>query len=284
MHKPSLLLFITLCFPQFVSFSALAQTWAPSPREEHFISIAGIQRRYLVHFPPNFDRKNKTPLILMLHGGGGTPQYPGDHRLSDAADPKGFIVVYPEGVNRGWNDGRAVEGRTADDVGFLASLIDQMIRDYNVNPKRVYSTGISNGGFMSLTLACRLADKIAAVAPVAGSMGQATFDSCKPARAISLMMINGTGDPIVKYEGGPIFGRGDSVAITRVVEFWRKQECAGAKVESRELPDVDPNDDSNVKVESVVCPSAEVINYIVEGGGHTWPGGAQYFRKRWSVP
>ncbi len=269
-------LFAVLCLPGFARLHRGGRTQG----KEDFITVAGVRRRYLVHLPPGYNHRKPTPLIFMLHGGGASPEHPGDYRLADAADAKGFVVVYPEWLNRSWNDGREISGRTADDVGFISALVDEMVHDYNVDPKRVYSTGISNGGYMSFTLACKLADKIAAVAPVAGSMSHFTLDACKPAKAVSVLMINGTGDPLVKFEGGPVRGRGDSEPITHVVEFWRKQECGNALVNATQLPDLDPRDGSTVKVESVACPGREVINYTIEGGGHTWPGGVQYLPKR----
>lgn len=244
--------------------------------KEEFITVNGIKRRYVVHLPPAYDHNKPVPLIFMLHGGGASPEYPGDYHLADAADAKGYITIYPEGMKRGWNDGREISGRTADDVGFISAVIDEAAHDYNIDRKRVYSTGMSNGGFMSFTLGCRLADKIAAIAPVAGSMSHFTLDACKPARKISVLMINGTGDPLVKYEGGPVRGRGDSEPITKVADFWRKQECRNAQAEAKQLRDRNGNDSSTVKVETVSCAGTEVINYTVEGGGHTWPGGAQY--------
>jgi polyhydroxybutyrate depolymerase len=219
----------------------------------------------------------------MLHGGGGTPERTGARELDKYGDQKGFIIVSPEGLRRSWNDGRLIRGRTYDDVAFLAALIDELVRKYNADPKRVYATGISNGGFMSFTLACRIPDKIAAIAPVAASMGRGAFEDCHPQRAISVMMINGTADPLVKFEGGKVGRRAGSEGepVPRVVEFWRARACEGAKppVKRERLPDADPNDGSVVEIERVRCRGTDVVNYTIQGGGHTWPGGVQYLPK-----
>jgi polyhydroxybutyrate depolymerase len=252
-------------------------------REEHFIQVEGLQRRYLLHLPPHGQREGKTPLILMLHGAGGTPERSGARELDKYGDEKGFIVAYPEGIKRSWNDGRLIQGRSYDDVTFLSAVIDQIVHNQNADPKRVYVAGMSNGGFMSFTLACRIPEKIAAIATVVGSMGVGAIEKCRPQRTISVMMINGTEDPLVKFEGGKIWGRegSESEPVAKVVEFWRKQACGAEKpaVSREALPDLDEHDGSTVTVERVQCAGHEVANYTIKGGGHTWPGGAQYLPK-----
>jgi polyhydroxybutyrate depolymerase len=254
-----------------------------SQAEEHFIKIDALERRYLLHLPPGWTQQSKAPVILMLHGKGGTPEHTGARALDEYGDQKGFIVVYPAGINRSWNDGRPMRGRTYDDVGFLAALIDELVQKYNADAKRVYVTGMSNGGFMSFALACRIPQKIAAIAPVAGSMGVDTIENCRPNKTVSVMMINGTNDPLVKFEGGSVARQAGSQAepIAKVVAFWRWRACGEIKapVQFEHLPDVDPNDGSTVDLDRVQCAGAEVVNYTVRGGGHTWPGGMQYLPK-----
>jgi polyhydroxybutyrate depolymerase len=270
----SVLLFLLLA----VAFAAGAEK-----REEHFISVEGLQRRYLLHLPPGWAKQSRAPLILMLHGAGGTPERSGARDLDKYGDEKGFIVAYPEGLHRSWNDGRLIKGRTYHDVAFLSAVIDEIVREDNADPKRAYVTGMSNGGFMSFTLACRISDKIAAIATVVGSMGVGAIENCHPRRAISVMMINGTDDPLVKFEGGKVVRRkgSESEPVGKVVNFWRNQVCGAEKpaLNRERLPDSDPNDGSTVTVERVQCAGREVVNYTVEGGGHTWPGGVQYLPK-----
>jgi polyhydroxybutyrate depolymerase len=264
---------------------ALSSAFAAGAKglEEHFIKLNGVERRYLLHLPPGWTKQSKAPVIFMLHGGGGTPEHSGGVDLEKYGDPKGFILVYPEGVNRSWNDGREIKNRTADDVKFLSAVIDELVARYNADSKRIYSTGISNGGFMSFTLACRIPEKIAAIAPVAGSMGPRVMADCHPSRSLPIMMINGTADPLVKFEGGTVLRRrGDEAEpIGKVVEFWRNQACGAAKppIKFERLPDADASDGSTVEIERIQCPGGEIVNYTVKGGGHTWPGGQQYLPK-----
>jgi polyhydroxybutyrate depolymerase len=256
--------------------AALPQT------SEHFITVGGVQRRYLLHVPPDRKPGAPAPLIFVLHGGGSSPENASTVDIPQFSDGKGFLVVYPEGLTRGWNDGRDIPGRAKpDDVAFFAAMIDELVRTTNVDPKRIYATGMSNGGFMSFRLACDLADKLAAIAPVAGSMSEGSFATCKPERPISVLMINGTDDPLVHWEGGPVArGNGRSEPVPKVAEFWRKIDGCATELQRGDVPDRDPNDGSTVRYERCAArDGVEVINYIVTGGGHTWPGGRSYAPK-----
>ena len=268
----------TLLALLLLSSAVVAQT------TEHFITVDGTQRRYLLHVPPGYDPTKPTPLIFMLHGGGSTPERSGTLDLPQYSDPKGFLVVYPEGLTKGWNDGRNIPGRAQpDDVAFFSAMIDELVHTQNADPRRIYATGMSNGGFMSFRLACDLADKITAIAPVAGSMGEGSFATCKPKRPVPVLMINGTADPLVHFEGGPVARRnGRSEPIQKVVDFWRNVDHCQDMATTTKLEDRDPNDDSTVTMTSCTSnayANVEVVNYTVTGGGHTWPGGAQYFPK-----
>lgn len=269
-----------------LSLTAFAQRFAsPANTTEHFMNIGSVQRRYLVHLPPHFNKSGNAPLVLLLHGGRGRPETAAHDGQIDATDAHGFVLVMPEGINGGWNDGRIVKGHGNDDVAFLSALIDTMVHDYGVDAKRVYSTGISNGGFMSFRLACDLSDKIAAIAPVAASMGEGAPGDCHPSHPIPVLMINGTKDPLIPFNGGEVGGtllrnRGTSAPVPKVVEFWRKQADCTSTIEKTDLPDRDKTDDSTVTREACQSKSgAEVINYTVIGGGHTWPGGTAYAPK-----
>jgi polyhydroxybutyrate depolymerase len=207
------------------------------------------------------------------------------------ADKDGFIIVYPDGIELNWNDGRMDEEandrahrENIDDVGFISALIDTMIIDYNIDPKRVYITGISNGAIMSYRLACELSEKIAAIAPVDGSISYLMFPECSPSRPVSVLAINNLNDPLVPYEGGDINGKirriklGKVLSVNESVEFWvNRNKCSTNPVVTEE-PDRDPGDGTRVirKHYPDGIEGSEVILYSVEGGGHTWPGGLQY--------
>jgi polyhydroxybutyrate depolymerase len=252
-----------------------------------------LKRNFIIHTPAFF-KHGKLPLLLALHGRGGNSESmvlitrSGFNKLSDK---EGFVVVYPDGIEMNWNDGRMDEevddrahSENIDDVGFISSLIDLMVKDYNVDPKRVYVTGISNGAIMSYRLACELSDKITAIAPVDGNIPSMILDGCSPSQPVSVLAINNVNDPLVPFEGGEIYGHFHTTKLGKVlsanesIQFWvKRNKCSTHAVEVEE-PDRDPHDGTTVKRQVYWdgLKGTEVILYIVYGGGHTWPGGFQY--------
>jgi len=244
-----------------------------------------LERTYYLHIPASYDGTEPTPLVMALHGGGGSAEKMNKlaDRFNDLADQQTFIVAYPQGVDKHWNDGREISGETdADDVGFLSALIDHLAAEYNIDTQRVYATGISNGGLMSFRLACDLSDKITAIAPVAINLSEALVAQCSPTEPISVLVINGTDDPLVPWEGGEIEvgrqKRGKVLSTANTIEFWVAQNhCTPSPVITQE-PDNDPDDSTQVRREIYKrCDNGtEIVLYAIEGGGHTWPGGWQY--------
>ncbi|MGH2830019.1 MAG: extracellular catalytic domain type 1 short-chain-length polyhydroxyalkanoate depolymerase [Actinomycetota bacterium] len=249
------------------------------------IEVGGIRRTYVLHVPAALPANAAVPLVFVLHGGGGAGrQIERETRFSDLADRNGFIAIYPDGIDRSWNDGRGdpqigAQRANIDDVAFIAALIEALSQRYRIDPRRVYSTGISNGGFMSQLLAARLSGRIAAIAPVAGGMGPAVLASLRPEQPVSVLMINGTADRLVPYAGGPVArNRGATAPVPEIVQKWAEVDRCAANPPTAALPDVDPADGSRVKVTtySPCAQRTEVVLYTIDGGGHTWPGGSQY--------
>jgi polyhydroxybutyrate depolymerase len=207
-------------------------------------------------------------------------------KFNELADRHGFVVAYPDGLNRRWNDGRQsgrMDRPAVDDTGFLSALIDKLGRDYRIDPKRVYSTGISNGGFMSQRLACDLADKIAAVGVVAATMGRDLAARCKPARPVSVLLIQGTEDPLVPYEGGRVQvpGGGAIISAPDAVKKWVDLNGCNAQPKKDMLPD-SATDETRTRREiyGECRVGTGVVFLAIEGGGHTWPSGPQYLPER----
>lgn len=184
------------------SSTGSAPSPTPSGAQRESLRIGGLERNYYVLHPPN--RKGRLPLVLALHGYTQPPQgLEFETKLDDEAAAAGFVVVYPEGISRSWNSsdsGGDAHLPNVDDVGFIRQLIDLMVSTAQVDPKRVFVTGISTGGEMSHRLACELSDRVAAVASVSGDLGIA---SCSPARPVSVLEIHGTADPFVPIQGDP---------------------------------------------------------------------------------
>lgn len=255
------------------------------------ITIDGIERTYELHIPRGIDFSKPVPLLLVLHGGGG--QGKGMIKLTgfnDVAVEYKFIVVYPDGFDKHWNDGREIntsikDGKKVDDVLFISKLIDTLQSLYNIDNNKVFVTGISNGGFMCFRLACEIPEKITAIATVASSMTVEQYSYCNPSLSIPVMIISGDQDPLVPFEGGEIGfkllkKRGKVVSVKETVEFWVKNnEC---KPEPN-ITTVDILTDEGTKAINYLYSGGKnnsMVNYwLIEGGGHTWPGGYQYLPK-----
>lgn len=257
------------------------------------VTYDGLERTYLLYVPPTYDENRPIPLVMALHGGGGTGQRMVELTvdLNGLADEAGFIVVYPDGVEKHWNDGREIQTRRAsaeniDDVGFIAVLIERLSEIYAIDPSRVYALGISNGGMMSYRLACELPETFAAVAAVTASMSEELAASCDPSQSTSVLVMNGDKDPLVPWDGGTIrFGRrefGEVISTAAVMAFWAaKNDCSPTPTITWEV-NADPQDDTRVRREVYrQCRDGTGVTlYAIEGGGHTWPGGLQYLRER----
>jgi polyhydroxybutyrate depolymerase len=239
---------------------------APSPTaaQPHRIEVAGEPRSYRLYRPA--DVEAEPALVLMLHGGGGTAlQAERTYGWNAVADREGFLVVYPEGRDRTWNAGGGCCGGAArddvDDVGFLLALIDELVTTEEVDPSRIYVTGMSNGAMMSYALACNT-DVLAAIAPVAGTL----LADCPAPSPVSVLHVHGTADTSVRMDGG----LGDGVAeidgppITSLIERWRAvDQCT-------------PPSTTNVGAvhhEMASCAEGREVGLItVDGAGHQWPG------------
>lgn len=223
-------------------------------------------RAFAVHVPKSYDPKRATPLVLDFHGlYGDENQEEALTRMNVKSDAAGFISVHPRGTGRSWNAGACCgEARTnkVDDVGFVKKMLDELEKRLCVDKKRIFSTGMSNGGFLSHRLGCELADRVAAIAPVAAVMGMPT---CTPSRKVPIMHFHGTSDSLVPYAGNPSISY-PSVADS--IAGWAKRDgCTGTPKETYKKGEVHCETYQG-------CPTGvDVTLCTVDGGGHTWPGG-----------
>jgi polyhydroxybutyrate depolymerase len=250
--------------------------WTAATASAQALTFGGLQRTYLVHAPAGND--HPSGLVINLHGAGATGA--GQEAITNydsVADALGFVVAYPDGIDQSWADGRGAsmpDRQGVDDVGFLSTLIDRLVRDYGVSSGRVFVTGMSAGAFMANRLACDRADLVAAVAPVAGTLG--TGVPCAPSRPVSVLQFHGTADSVVPFGGGGMQGRGgasDILAATEMAARWRAVDgCSSAPVE-----DVLPVTGDGTEVHrftSVGCAGGTAAVLLqINGGGHTWPTG-----------
>ncbi len=235
-----------------------------------------LEREYILYIPDSYDGATPAPLLFNFHGFGSTASeqmFYGDFR--PIADRAGFLVVHPQGtLFQGithWNVGGWTAGSTVDDVGFTEALIDALSSEYNIDAERIYSTGMSNGGYMSFLLACQLSERFAAIASVTGSMTPETYDESNPQHPTPILQIHGTSDSVVPYEG-TIW----SESIDTVIQYWVDYDNCNPIPTITALPDIDPTDGSTV--EHVVYSDGDngvaVEHFMVVGGDHTWPGSA----------
>jgi polyhydroxybutyrate depolymerase len=245
--------------------------------ESRTIAVGGVSRSYLLYIPRSLKRSGSAPAVFALHGSKGTAEKLVDYlALNPVADREGFIVVYPQGIDKAWNDGRPAEARNrkdakpGDDISFLNALFDALTGEGMIDQKRVYMTGLSNGGFMSVTMACEAPGRFAAIAPVIASAPNRYETDCKPGGPFPVLMINGTKDRLIPFEGTT--EGGGTFAIPALGEFWAKLNGC-REVRERKLPDVDRSDRSTVVFKSWVgCQrGGSVEQYIVVGGGHQPP-------------
>jgi polyhydroxybutyrate depolymerase len=256
-----------------------------SGEPEYSIRVGGQERTYLLHVPAGYDGRTALPLVIVFHGGGATAA--GAARMSGMspkADREKFLVAYPNGTGpQGtrfltWNAwtccGAALE-RQVDDVGFVRALIEKLEQERNVDPKRIYATGLSNGGLLTYRVGCALADLLAAIAPVAGALDT---DSCRPVSPLSAIIFHGTADQHVLYDGGAPVESFDRThhridkPVSYAVGFWTKHDrCVPIPTRTRKghvIHDVYAG-----------CADGTAVElYSIEGQGHAWPGGQNGLR------
>ena len=257
------------------------------------ITVDGRTREYMIHLPSSFNNSSKLPIIFAFHGGGGeykkTIRY---YNLNGLADDNGFIVVYPNAINKAWSmSGVSSRVRNidnnVDDVKFISTLLDNLVANYKVDDKHVFCTGISRGGIFSLYLAWQLSDRIKAIAPVCASIPHAISGAYVFNHPTSVLLINGTEDPLINYNGGPgklnhRNAESETAMMVPTEELINKivklNNCHSSAVVTN-MPDVDKNDGCTATDYKYLCDSSLIELIKVNNGGHTWPGAVQYLPK-----
>jgi len=250
----------------------------------HTIDVDGTERSYLVHIPPGGDAIGPLPVVLAFHGGRsnaeGMVRFCG---LNPVADEAGFVVVYPNGTGPqphllSWDAGICCNDHPpdhppADEIGFVSAMLDDLSARLPVDLSRVYATGMSNGGMLSYRLAAELSERIAAIASIGGTMGT---ECCTPSRPVPILHMHGTEDYFVPLEGGrgkrsP--SRTEFFSVAHTLDCWKAANRCDTAPLRTEFPAL--VDDGTSVWREVFPPGdagAVIELYIIEGGGHTWPG------------
>jgi polyhydroxybutyrate depolymerase len=238
--------------------TAVDDTWT--------IMSGGISRTVNAHVPKSYDPSVAMPMVINFHGySSNGMQEDALSQMSAKADAAGFIALHPEGTNNSWNAG-ACCGMAAqngvDDIGFVKDILTTAADKLCVDAHRIFATGMSNGGFLSNRIGCELADRFAAIAPVAGVTGVPT---CTPSRPVPVIHFHGTADTLVPYDGAPSMG---FVAVPDDFAAWGTRDaCTDTPSTTFTMGDVTCNS-------YLQCGGgARVTLCTVQNGGHTWPGG-----------
>ncbi len=251
-----------------------------------FINYQGLKRKYLVHIPKTYKSSDKIPVVINLHGGGGDIlNAMKQTQMNKKSDEAGFLLVYPQGTGLvigkkifgTWNAGRCcgwAKENDIDDVGFIKKVIEDLKENFNVDEKRIYATGHSNGALMCYRLACELSTEIAAIAPNAALD---SVDYCNPRRNVPILHLHGTDDPAALFNGGHCGGRmtndpgWDCSGVIDYIDKWKSmQGCIGDKKIFYK------KGKASCYVYDECDGFSEVGLCIIEGAGHTWPSG-EYF-------
>ena len=265
---------------------------APDPGlyKNNTIAVDAVTRSYDYYIPSDLETQS-APLVILLHGGlGNADSMTGEDGSAapfkiwmDVAEAEKLILIYPEGLARpggetGWNDCRGDTSTTpdSDDVRFIAELMQQFRNTFNIDSDRIYVSGISNGGFMSLRLALELSDQIAAIGVI--SAGMPAISKCADALLpTSVLFMNGTSDPLVPYLGGNIGNpadlRGSVQSTLGSVQYWRDFNQTQQIAPVSDVPDIDTNDNSSIHSYRYYDgrEQTEVVLYEISGGGHAGP-------------
>jgi len=251
------------------------------PLERH-VRVGAVERSYLIDLPPGYDGRRSLPAVLVFHGGGGAAESARTQtRMSDKGAAEGFVAVYPQGSGLlaskllTWNAetccGYALQHQV-DEAAFIAALLDDLEASFAIDRARVYATGLSNGGMMAYLAACAHADRFAAIAVVSGEM---TVSNCRPVRPVSVLVIHGTADRNLPYDGGvgtKALARHEVRSVRFAVDFWRARNGCPETSESQ-------REGSVARERYGPCAAGSAVQLLtIEGGGHSWPGGARLAR------
>jgi polyhydroxybutyrate depolymerase len=251
-------------------------------------------RAWLVYVPPSYDPATPMPAIVMLHGRPSSASGMAIiTRMHEVAARRGFIVVYPEGVDNQWNAQFDLIGRESgriggmrsvvpqDDVEFLTTLMADLRVDLNIDPRRMYVAGFSNGGFMTMRMACSASDVFAGFAEVGAALYPVMTRTCRSGRPAPMLFMHGTADPSIPFDGVEVADSQGGTATTQItmsvrntVAFFIARNHCSLRGESTTFAEGGRSPDTHViRFTPHDCDAgAPIVFYQVNGGGHQWPG------------
>jgi polyhydroxybutyrate depolymerase len=242
------------------------------------IKINNRERSYLIHIPDSVRKNKPAPLVIVIHGAQANAQKAEQITgMSVKSENEGFIVAYPNGTGiknykgtKTWNAGNCCGPAyimQINDVGFISELINEIQKNYNIDKKRIYILGISNGGMLAYILTCKLSDKIASIADITGAMN---ITDCSPTQPVSVLIVHGTADPVIRYEGGKPLNNPDWIRrldnpTSYALSFWSRYNQCSQTPTRNQYGDIIKETYTNCSNET------EVTLYTIVGGGHYYP-------------
>ncbi len=240
------------------------------------MNVDSRPREYRLHIPTGYDGSRPVPLLFVFHGSSASAAViERETGFDDIADSLGFIVVYPEGLHRGWNIGeccRYAYMERVREIAFVQRMIDHLEAGLDIDPSRVFATGYSDGGTLSMLLACRLSGRIAAVASVSGTLFN-PLPPCLVTRPVPVVIVHGTADSHIPYLGqrgatADVRAQHATLSAPQLTQFWVDRDDCDATPATMQS--------GRVIRKAYSCPQgAQVLFYAIEGGEHGWPGGGR---------
>jgi polyhydroxybutyrate depolymerase len=228
-----------------------------------------------VYIPSVYDSSESIPLVLNFHGFGITAynHYMYTSDMTSLADTANFLLVYPQGAAGSdgyshWNIADENSKSDVDDLGFTSAMIDELIQTYNVDTLRIYATGFSNGAAFTYDLACRLSQRIAAIAPVGENMTKVSYDECEATKPTGIISFHGTADESRPYNGI----EGYNLSYEQINSFWT---ILNETETEPTIAEINTNTEDGSSVELYTwekgrnCSTVE--HYKIINGGHSWP-------------
>lgn len=243
------------------------------------IRVGVRERTYLLHVPEN--PAASAAVVIAFHGAGGQGRRMAQlTRFSELSDREGFIVAYPDGIDRHWHDGQEAvrQGGDVDDLAFVKAMLDDIAATHAVDSHRIYAAGVSNGGMFSYYLALKSSDRIAAIGVVAGGISTALASNFKPSSPVSVMIMHGRIDPVVPYAGGKILAAlRDIVPTSTAVRLWTQADGISSAPRREEKPAAKAGDcGEEWQFWSGGRAGTAVTLISFDVGGHAWPGDVAY--------
>ncbi|MEP6946710.1 MAG: PHB depolymerase family esterase [Acidobacteriota bacterium] len=264
----------SICFLILAQRPLTAQNKKPPGESTQTIKVGSVQRSFIRYIPKGYDGSAAVPLVIVLHGRGGTAQQIENLTgFSTKADAENFIVVYPQAIGSPtvWNTGfTAVSANGADDMSFIREMLDRLQHNFKIDPKRVYICGFSSGAIMSYYVGAQMSNRIAAMGIAAGFTGVKQPDGSlkqdpTPAGPVSAIVFHGKNDTTIFYTGGGSLV--DCVSVADSIAFWVHADSCNAR------PHQTTKQNGNLIIDDYTQCSAgsEIILRTFVNGTHEWP-------------